>query len=32
MNIISWNVRGLESPDCKIIVKNFMDSQARFNL
>ena len=32
MNIISWNVRGLESPDRKIIVKNFMDSQAKSDI
>ena len=32
MNIISWNVRGLESLDRKVIVKNFMDSHAKTNI
>ena len=32
MKVFSWNVRGLESPDRKTIVKNFMSSHAKFDI
>ena len=32
MKVVSWNVRGLESPDRKTIVKNFMNSHAKFDI
>ena len=32
MNCVSWNIRGLECPDRKFVVKNFLNANGNIDL